>query len=302
MKYLLSKILIILFSISSLSTIAESTFYGKINTSYESAKTNSKLDTGFENNSSRFGIKGKFKFSEGINISYQIENEIDPTDGKADGEKVFKERNTFIAIEGNFGKLFTGTHDTALKLSQLKVDLFNDTRADIKNLFQGENRVNSFVGYQSPEIFEGMTFTVNSISQTTGSFDSYGLNYSNGSLKIALASDSNAKGYDNKRFASTFSLDTLDIDVGVLYQTTKKLSTGISENGHVISVKKNVFEKGSIYYQTSSSDIKLESGEQNSFGYTHKISKVSKVFVHVSNLESDTKNVDYISVGFEYKF
>ena len=239
---------------------------------------------------------------EGINISYQIENEIDPTDGKADGDKVFKERNTFIAIEGNFGKLFTGTHDTALKLSQLKVDLFNDTRADIKNLFQGENRMNSFVGYQSPEIFEGVTFTVNSISQTTGSFDSYGLNYSKGSLKVAIASDSNAKGYDNKRFASTFSLDSLDIDVGVLYQTTKKLSTGISENGHVVSVKKNVFEKGSIYYQTSSSDIKLESGEQNSFGYTHKISKVSKVFVHASNLESDTKNVDYVSVGFEYKF
>ena len=87
-----------------------------------------------------------------------------------------------------------------------------------------------------------------------------------------------------------------------MYQTTKKLSTGISENGHVVSVKKNVFEKGSIYYQTSSSDIKLESGEQNSFGYTHKISKVSKVFVHASNLVSDTKNVDYVSVGFEYKF
>ena len=296
-----------LFALSALifftsSITASVSFYGKLNFSYENEDSAEESNTDFVNNASRIGVKGKFKLLEGINISYQIENEIDPTDGKADGDKVFKERNTFIAIEGNFGKLFTGTHDTALKLSQLKVDLFNDTRADIKNLFQGENRMNSFVGYQSPEIFEGVTFTVNSISQTTGSFDSYGLNYSKGSLKVAIASDSNAKGYDNKRFASTFSLDSLDIDVGVLYQTTKKLSTGISENGHVVSVKKNIFEKGSIYYQTSSSDIKLESGEQNSFGYTHKISKVSKVFVHASNLESDTKNVDYVSVGFEYKF
>ena len=116
-----------------------------------------------------------------------------------------------------------------------------------------------------------------------------------------MASDS-VKGYDNKRFASTFSLDTLDIDVGVLYQTTKKLSTGISENGYVISVKKNVFEKGSIYYQTSSSDIKLESGEQEFMTTLIKFQKSSKVFIHASNLESDTKNVDYISVGFEYKF
>ena len=178
-KLLSTTLAVLCFSSDLLSDI---TFYGKIITSYESTDKNSKTDTDFKNNASRLGVKGKFDINDGLKISFQIENEIDPTDGKADGDKVFKERNTFIAIEGNFGKLFTGTHDTALKLSQLKVDLFNDTRADIKNLFQGENRMNSFVGYQSPEIFEGVTFTVNSISQTTGSFDSYGLNYSKGSL------------------------------------------------------------------------------------------------------------------------
>ena len=51
---------------------------------------------------------------------------------------------------------FTGTYDSALKLGQLKVDLFNDTRADIKYILQGENRMNSFVGYESPELIEGM--------------------------------------------------------------------------------------------------------------------------------------------------
>ena len=39
----------------------EPDFYGKINVSYENAKKSSVQDTGFENNASRIGVKGKFK-------------------------------------------------------------------------------------------------------------------------------------------------------------------------------------------------------------------------------------------------
>ena len=301
---LLNVTLAILFFSSDL--LSNTTFYGKINTSYEISDKNFETDIDFKNNASRVGIKGKFDLNENLKISYQFENEINPTDGRgrADGEQVFKERNTFMALEGNFGKIFTGTHDTALKIAQLKVDLFNDTRADIKYLFQGENRMNSFVGYTSPEIIKGLKVTLNSISQSTGSFDSYSLNYSRGSMKLAIASDSNGKGYDNQRIASTFPIESLGIDVGVLYQSTKKLSTGVSEKGNLISFKKKVSDKGSVYLQVASSDIKLESGKQNSIGYTYKISKVAKVFLHYSDLESDktSKNAEYVSVGFEYKF
>ena len=83
----------------------EPDFYGKINVSYESAKKSSVQDTGFENNESRSGVNGKFELLAGANISYEIENEIDSTDGKADGEKVFKERNTFIAIAVSYTHL-----------------------------------------------------------------------------------------------------------------------------------------------------------------------------------------------------
>jgi len=302
-KLLNTSLAILFFSSDLLSDI---TFYGKINTSYESTDKNSKTDTDFKNNASRLGIKGKFDLNENLKISYQFENEIDPTDGRgrADGEQVFKERNTFIAIEGNFGKIFTGTHDTALKISQLKVDLFNDTRADIKYLFQGENRMNSFVGYTSPEIVKGLKVNINSVSQSTGSFDSYSLNFSRGSMKLAIASDSNGKGYDNQRIASTFPIDSLSVDVGLLYQSSTKLSTGITERGHLISLKKKVSDKGSAYLQVASSDIKLESGQQNSLGYTFKISKVAKIFVHYSDLKNNnkSKNAEFVSVGFEYKF
>ena len=302
-KLLSTTLAVFCFSSDLLSDI---TFYGKINTSYESTDKNSKTDTDFKNNASRLGVKGKFDINDGLKISFQIENEIDPTDGRfrADGEKVFKERNTFLALEGNFGRLFAGTHDTAFKVAQLKVDLFNDTRADIKYLFQGENRMNSFVAYTTPELIDGLKVTINSISQSTGTFESYSVNYSTGSAKLAFALDSNGKGYDSTRFTTMFPIESLGIDVGLMYQSSEKISTGVSDNGHLLSLKKKVSDKGSVYLQTASSDIKLESGKQNSIGYDYKISKIAKVFFHYSDLESDktSKNAEYVSVGFEYKF
>ena len=302
-KLLSTTLAVLCFSSDLLSDI---TFYGKINTSYESTDKNSKTDTDFKNNASRLGVKGKFDINDGLKISFQIENEIDPTDGRfrADGEKVFKERNTFLALEGNFGRLFAGTHDTAFKVAQLKVDLFNDTRADIKYLFQGENRMNSFVAYTTPELIDGLKVTINSISQSTGTFESYSVNYSTGSVKFVFALDSNGKGYDSTRFTTMFPIESLGIDVGLMYQSSEKISTGVSENGHLLSLKKKVSDKGSVYLQTASSDIKLESGKQNSIGYDYKISKIAKVFFHYSDLESDktSKNAEYVSVGFEYKF
>ena len=302
-KLLSTTLAVLCFSSDLLSDI---TFYGKINTSYESTDKNSKTDTDFKNNASRLGVKGKFDINDGLKISFQIENEIDPTDGRfrADGEKVFKERNTFLALEGNFGRLFAGTHDTAFKVAQLKVDLFNDTRADIKYLFQGENRMNSFVAYTTPELIDGLKVTINSISQSTGTFESYSVNYSTGSVKLVFALDSNGKGYDSTRFTTMFPIESLGIDVGLMYQSSEKISTGVSDNGHLISLKKKVSDKGSVYLQTASSDIKLESGKQNSIGYDYKISKIAKVFFHYSDLESDktSKNAEYVSVGFEYKF
>ena len=302
-KLLSTTLAVLCFSSDLLSDI---TFYGKINTSYESTDKNSKTDTDFKNNASRLGVKGKFDINDGLKISFQIENEIDPTDGRfrADGEKVFKERNTFLALEGNFGRLFAGTHDTAFKVAQLKVDLFNDTRADIKYLFQGENRMNSFVAYTTPELIDGLKVTINSISQSTGTFESYSVNYSNGSIKLPFDLDSNGKGYDSTRFTTMFPIESLGIDVGLMYQSSEKISTGVSENGHLLSLKKKVSDKGSVYLQTASSDIKLESGKQNSIGYDYKISKIAKVFFHYSDLESDktSKNAEYVSVGFEYKF
>ena len=53
-------------------------------------------------------------------------------------------------IKGSFGTVWAGKHDTPTKLAQGKIDLFNDLEGDIKNTFEGENRVSNIVAYSSP--------------------------------------------------------------------------------------------------------------------------------------------------------
>ena len=295
-----------LFALSALifftsSITASVSFYGKLNFSYENEDSAEESNTDFVNNASRIGIKGNFKLNDKYSLIFQAENEIDPTDGKADGEKVFKERNTFVGIKGDFGKLYAGTYDSALKLGQLKVDLFNDTRADIKYILQGENRMNSFVGYETPELIEGMKVSLNSISQSSGDFYSYSITYKTENINSALSVDKDAKGFDSTRLALMFAV--YNFDIGLLLQNSKKISTNKKDEGHIFSINRKLSDKSSIYFQNAKSDMKIDDGEQRSFGYTYKINDKTKIFIHQSSRESSNKGkVDYISVGTEYKF
>lgn len=281
---------------------ADINFYGKINVSLEDVDSKDANETDFQNNASRIGVKGSYDLSSSLKLSFQIEEEIDPTDLRADGDKVFKERNTFIAISGDFGKLYTGTHDTAFKQSQLKVDLFNDTRADIKYILRGENRMNSFVGYVSPDLIDGLNISINSISQSTGNGESSAFNYSKNDIKASFAIEQNIKGYDGKRFSVMLPLG--EIDLGLIYQSSRKLSSGKSFSGHVVSMKRKISDKGSFYIQNAKSDMRVVSGKQNSIGYSHKINSSTKLFAHYSSLrkQDSNDNITFISTGLEYKF
>lgn len=289
----------ILLAMFSYQANADINFYGKINVSLEDVDSKTSDETEFKNNASRMGVKGSYDLSSGLKLSFQIEEEIDPTDLRADGDKVFKERNTFVAASGDFGKLYAGTHDTVFKQSQLKIDLFNDTRADIKYILRGENRMDSFIGYTSPDLIDGLNLTVNSIRQSSGNGESMALRYSKNNVKAAFAIDQNVKGYDGERFSIMVPVG--EVDLGLLYQSSKKLSSSKSFSGHVISMKKKISNKGSIYIQNARSDMRILSGKQNSIGYTYNINKSTKAFVHYSKLNGEGETT-LISAGAEYKF
>ena len=288
----------------------EPTVYGKLWISVESQDTASGTEVDMVSNASRLGIKGSMDFGEGIEAIYQAEYEIDPVDGTADESKdrTFKQRNSFVGLKGSMGTIFLGKHDTATKKSQKKIDLFNDLAGDIKNILQGENRMSDLIGYTTPKI-NGFSATFNAIKGTEGLGDdsigdstSTSISYDSENFYIALAFDSELKGYDSTRL--TLQIPFNRSQLGIMFQDSEKLSTGVEEDGYVISFSQKVGDKGTLKFQQAESDMKLDSGKQFSFGYDYKLSSKAKAFFFFTDLSGDntSKEKEITGIGFEYKF
>ena len=288
----------------------EPTVYGKLWISVESQDTASGTEVDMVSNASRLGIKGSMDFGEGIEAIYQAEYEVDPVDGTADESKdrTFKQRNSFVGLKGSVGTIFLGKHDTATKKSQKKIDLFNDLAGDIKNILQGENRMSDLVGYTTPKI-NGFSATFNAIKGTEGLGDdsigdstSTSISYDSENFYIALAFDSELKGYDSTRL--TLQIPFNRSQLGIMFQDSEKLSTGVEEDGYVISFSQKVGDKGTLKFQQAESDMKLDSGKQFSFGYDYKLSSKAKAFFFFTDLsgENTSKEKEITGIGFEYKF
>ena len=288
----------------------EPTVYGKLWISVESQDTASGTEVDMVSNASRLGIKGSMDFGEGIEAIYQAEYEVDPVDGTADESKdrTFKQRNSFVGLKGSMGTIFLGKHDTATKKSQKKIDLFNDLAGDIKNILQGENRMSDLVGYTTPKI-NGFSATFNAIKGTEGLGDdsigdstSTSFSYDSENFYIALAFDSELKGYDSTRL--TLQIPFNRSQLGIMLQDSEKLSTGVEEDGYVISFSQKVGDKGTLKFQQAESDMKLDSGKQFSFGYDYKLSNKAKAFFFFTDLSGDntSKEKEITGIGFEYKF
>ena len=304
-------ILILFFTASCLSLNAKSIVYGKLWITVESQDAISGTDIDMVSNASRLGAKGSIDFGKGLEVIYQAEFEVDPIDGKVgeSKEKTFKQRNTFVGIKGSYGTLFLGTHDTALKESQDKIDLFNDLAGDIENILQGENRMKDFIGYTTPTFGGFMSATFNAIkgveelgNDSAEGSTSVSLNYKTKSFYAAISIDSKLKGYDSTRL--TLQLPWDKTQLGIIYQDTEKLSTGIKEDGYVVSLSYKVSKKGLIKVQLAESDMKFGSGKQTSFGYDYKLNEKTKAFFFFTDLSGSTESKEkkVTAVGFEYKF
>jgi len=294
-------ILLLTFSVQSGTTV-----YGKLFVTLESQEMLSGTKFTAENNASRLGIKGSTELKRDLEFIYQAEYEVDPVDGTADESngRTFKQRNTFIGFKGSLGTLFLGTHDTAFRKSQDKIDLFNDLASDIKNILEGENRLSELVGFTTPVFGKNFSATFNVIKEKDGldEASSFSLKYKSSNIYAALALDSKVKGYDSYRVS--FQIPFNKAQLGLMFQTSKEVNTGGKEEGYVVSLSRKITNKGTIKLQLAESDIKLVSGKQTSFGYDQEISKRAKIFIFYTDLSSPKvgKERNITAVGFELKF
>lgn len=275
--------------------------YGKINVSAQQSDEGNGTFTELKSNASRFGLQGDYALEDGLTVVYKLEWEVDPSD--EGNEKNIKSRDQYLGLAGSFGEVRLGRHDSALKLSQGKIDQFSDYEADIKALWKGENRVSNSVSYFTPSFsgFGAMLTYIAEESPTGEDGLSAAVFYGDESLKdsniyAALAFDSEVAGFDTLRASTQFKLAKFKL--GAMYQTQEAVVTGLERDGYLVSVAYPVgkFElKGQ--YQV------LEDDTGFSAGTDYKLGKNTKVFAWYSSFDFDNAlDKDYLALGLEHKF
>ena len=270
--------------------------YGKVNVSVVNSDSGSEDTWKLNSNASRIGLKGSTQVSEGLTVFYKTEFQVD-VDGDSD---VFKQRNIYAGIKGQYGSLLAGKNDTPTKLAQKKIDLFNDSVGDIKNTFAGENRMSNIIAYTTPKYGNySATYAVMPGEEEGGSLSdatSYSVNYSNGGLYVAVAGDSNVKGADLLRVVSQYKVDAWQL--GLMYQENDTTN----ESGYFASA---AYKIDNITYkaQYGSNENDADGSDKTtlSLGADFKLAKNTKSFVFFTDNE-DSSSTKTFGLGLEHKF
>lgn len=277
------------------------TVYGKINVTAQNSDEGEGSFSELKSNASRFGLKGDYALDGELTLVYQLEWEVDPSDEA--NEKNIKARDQFIGIKGSFGTIKAGRNDTALKLSQGKLDLFNDYEADIKTLWRGENRMSNSLAYVSPS-FNGFSVQVSHVMEDSAKGQdgqSVALMYGDDGLKdsaifASIAMDNDISGYDTSRAFVQTKLAGFKLGAGV--QQQEPMAGGAKDDGWLANVAYPI-EK----YELKAQFQTLEEHEGYSLGADYKLGKDTKLFAWYSSFDFDNKaDSDYLAIGLEHKF
>jgi len=285
--------------------------YGKVNVSVVNTDTNSGDMWELNSNASRIGFKGATEISDSLEVFYKAEFEVCVDDGDCKGQ-TFSQRNIMGGIRGSFGSVLAGKHDSPTKLAQKKIDLFNDLEGDIKNTFEGENRLSNIVAYSTPKV-SGLQATLAMIPGEDTATDngladgiSYSLNYSANDLYIAIAGDQDIDSQDLLRIVSQYKMDALKL--GFMYQQNEKNDGSLDESGYFISAAYKVDQLTyKAQFGTVENDITGDEEQTFSLGADYKLGKKTKAFVfYTDNSDSIVSGADKdetnFGLGLEHKF
>jgi len=295
-------------AMSVTSYAAEVDIYGKANLTVQSSDEGDGSFTEVKSNASRIGFKGTHELSDGLEVVFRAEFQVD-LDGDSEKGDSITDRNQYIGLRGAFGEVLLGKNDTMLKQSQGKVDLFSDLNADIKELWKGENRMADTISYKSPK-FSGFQLGVTYVAEDSVDGEdatSIALFYGDSGLKkskvfASIAHDADMKGYDATR--ATVQTKVAGVTLGAILHTQESVTSGAEMDGFMVSAKYSLTEKMSLkgQYQAANHD----GGDDKSgitVGLDYKLAKSTKLFGFYTSFDMDSdSDEDYLAAGIEYKF
>ncbi len=324
-------------AISTQANSQGSSLYGKVNVSLESAqfdgagnivqgRTAEERDQWeLNSNASRLGVKGSFDLDDsGLTAIYLAEYEINVDDG-ASGDTAFSQRNIYAGLRGGFGEIRYGKFDTPLKVSEGKVDQFNDLHGDIDILIGGQNRVSNIIQFSTPVLASSITLNAAFIpaegadSDQDGELDdgladsaSFSAIFDNKTVYVAFAYDKDQtarRSIDGIRRADLVrlvgGLNRGPVELGVLLQRTTD-NLGGSDKEDASYLASAAFKSGQFKYkaQYGVSEGK-ESDEQASLaavGLDYALAAQASLFAYWSSLTLDNAGLRDRTFGIGTSF
>ncbi|SMF15781.1 porin [Pseudogulbenkiania subflava] len=307
------------------AALADVTLYGTISESIESVKatgsTNSANDikstTRISSNVSKLGFKGNEDLGDGLKAIWQVEQEISVDDGGT-RKGTFATRNSFVGLDGAFGKAFMGYNDSAYKalLKPILVNPMADTIAEIctdKSVFcHGDARLANSVHYYTPN-FAGFQAGVSYGTDETRkalsadgsdrtnmdvwslaaaySIDGFnvGVGYDRRNDKNAVAGDTNL----NQSFwkvAASYKFGDTKIGAGFEQERNDKSTGDTKQNAWTVGAEQKFGNFGvSLAYaklQESKSDAK-DGAKQWTLGATYDLSKRTQTYAYYTRIAND---------------
>ena len=205
-----------------MTAAANVVIYGKIHASIDYVSqddyavylpiTNEFVDISGEDNweitsrTSRIGFKGSEDLGNGLKAIWKAEigYNLDGTNGGGWGAG----RNSYIGLAGDWGTVLIGKHDTPLKISTGRLDLFADTMADYNStLLFTDRRAGNVIAYISPN-WNGFTFAAAGVAS-----EDYSGDIGNGGWSIAGMYFNNGF-YGSLAFEDVTKLGLVDVGSG----------------------------------------------------------------------------------------
>jgi len=297
----------------SQAATADVTIYGKVHTSIDYIDPAAKgSDTIYDvtSRASRLGFKGSEDLGDGLKLIWKMETTYNTAEGGFGGG-----RNTYIGLAGGWGTFLYGNHDTPMKMSTGKLDIFVDELADY-NATAGfvDIRAKDAIAYVSPS-FSGLTLVGAVVPDADydgdgdfGGAYSIAAMYSNGGLFVAAAweqLDDLFAGATAEHWRIGAGYDMGNFHVGAVYADQGDLTD--TDNLQISGSMK--FGNNKIKAMWATID---PNGGSNldawAIGLDHNFSKRTKVYVQYADSEAGLQSTNPkgdqsgLSFGMVHKF
>ncbi len=311
------------------SAQADVKLYGNVNISIDAVDVDGGSDDiTMESNTSSIGVKGSGDLG-GMKAIFQAEWQLEATERQNNGRNM-TDRDQWVGLAGDFGKIRFGTISTSYKSHGAKVDpIYRTSLEGRSNGLQsglhrgagenGQGRMTNHIRFDSAN-YGGLGFTIDySMDQdeTDGKDDNaYGIggHYKNGGIYVFADYLTNDHGGEDSAWKVGGTFKTGAIGLYAQYEADEGLISSTAEGVNSISggdmwtiggsyTMGNTMLYAGYGQKDDSNDVTNTEHDAWTLAVDHKMSKRTDIYAGFNQIDADASGeTDTFSVGMRHKF